>query len=284
MLFAVRVWADPYQRAFQRMTAVRGRPRREREVELTSLRWLGDKLDLPTQLHRAGVSQSPTMFLLSCGVYGLGVIAAAAAMDILLLEIGDGAPIPPLVAVVAGLAVAVLKIVELPRRVARRRAVLEDSMTRVMTVLTILRASEAITNVSEGLLLCARCLDDPTLAQFLEMPRASEAGRTVDFRVLAGDAEKKEKPILYQLIAEQYGLSVFSALADALRSVGSSRAMSEALGDVARRHQARQVAADEGWVDLAEVKANAPMTLFILLLFAMVLAPLMGMALQGMSG
>jgi hypothetical protein len=161
--------------------------------------------------------------------------------------------------------------------VERRRRALDDALTECIVPLTIVLATGAITNRLEALNLFAASLEDQTLARFLQRPEAfgevrDESSR--DYRTLIPDADTMADGDLFRAIGEVYGLEVMKALSHALHQTREQgRPTVEAMSSVAATFQTQKVDAGEERVESADRNVRLPMTGFLLLVFAGLLAP-----------
>jgi hypothetical protein len=270
--------SDPHARAWQAISGVRAVANAKRRASLRfgALAWLALRLDLPLQLKRAGVRQSPSRFILHSAVYAAVVLGAVLLIDGIALTHAYEAPIPPLAGAVAGLAVGTLRFVELPRRVRRRRQAIDDAMTELMVPLAIVSANGAIANRKEALTLFSKALDDPTLARFIQIPEAYGEHRdefAADYRSLVADPGNVDDVTIFREIGETYGSELFLALSQAEHQVKRQRPLREALRGIADQFQSRQIDEDEQWVELARTKVQVPMSAFVLLIFIAILVP-----------
>jgi hypothetical protein len=280
--------ADPHARAWEAISGVRAVPRGRRHMSgrFAAVHWLAVRLDLPLQLKRAGIRQSPSRFILQSALYAGMVLGAVLLGDGVALARAYSAPVPPPVGLVIGLAVGALRFLELPRRVSRRRLAIDDAMTELMVPLAIVSANGAIANRKEALALFAKALDDPTLARFLQIPEAFGEARdefAVDYRALVADPGNVDDVTVFREIGEDYGSELFLALSAAEHQVKRQRPVREALRGIAEHFQARQIDEDEQWVELARTKVQVPMSAFVLLIFVAILVPTVAIILHAIG-
>jgi hypothetical protein len=289
VLWRLGALADPHVRAWLAISGARAveRSRGRRGARARALDRLALRLDLPLQLKRAGIRQSPSRFILQSALYAGAVIGAVLLVDGAALTRAYSVPVPPLVGVMAGLAVGCLRFVELPRRVRRRRQAIDDAMTELMVPLAIVSANGAVANRKEALTLLAKALDDPTLARFIQIPEAYGERRdefAVDYRALVADSGSVDDVTVFREIGERYGSELFLALSQAEHQVKRQRPLREALRGIADQYQSRQINEDEEWVELARTKVQVPMSAFVLLIFVAILVPTVTIIVHAVGG
>jgi hypothetical protein len=290
-LCVVGAFVDPYGRATRRIMAVRARPPRRRyggtRLPTASaatatgrlLGWIEEHTSLSLLLIKSGRQQNAPRFLGGVVFAFLAVFGVVFALDGVMIATGTAASLPIDLKLGLGFAVVVAAamVVDLPRSVGRRQRSLDDALTECIVPLTIGLATGAMTNRLEALNLFAESLDPPTLAQFLLRPEAfgelrDETSR--DYRTLIPDADRLADVELFRTIGDVYGLEVPKALSHSLHQTREQgRPTVDALSSVAVTFQTQKVDAGEERVESADRNVRLPMTLFIILVFAGILAP-----------
>lgn len=288
-LWRLGAFADPYARAWRAIGGTRAidHAGRASTARTRALQWLSERLDLPLQLKKGGIRQSPARFMVRSAIYAGAVVGAVLLVDGIALSTSYSAPIPPFAGVVAGAGIAVLAFLELPRRVHRRQRAIDDAMTELMVPLAIVSANGAIANRKEALMLFAKALDDPTLERFIRIPEAFGERRdeyAIDYRALVPDSGNVDDVTIFREIGETYGSELFLALSQAEYQVKRQRPLREALRGIADQFQARQIDEDEEWMERARTKVNVPMSAFILLVFIAVLVPTVVIIVHAIGG
>jgi hypothetical protein len=289
-LVGTGAFADPYGRAMRDIMAVRARPPRRRYIgpplPLASgaagsrlLNWIEERTNLTLLLTKAGRRQNAPRFLASAALAFFGVLGGILVIDAVMLatSASTSPPISPGTGFWFAVAVAAAMVVDVPQSVTRRRRQLDDALTECIVPLTIVLATGAMTNRLEALNLFAESLEPPTLARFLLRPEAfgevrDESSR--DYRTLVPDADRMADVELFRAIGDAYGVEVPKALSHALHQTREQgRPTVEALSSVASTFQTQKVDAGEERVESADRNVRLPMTLFILAVFAVILAP-----------
>lgn len=287
VLWRFGAFADPYARAWASIGGARALGRDRGRRRNRAVDWCAERLDLPLQLHRAGIQATPARFLVRCAVEGATALGLVLVADAALLARQGETPIPPWLGLVAGAAVGALRLATVPAQVRARRRAIDDAMTEIMVPLAIASASGAIANRREALVLLSRALDDPTLARFVQIPEVYGETRddlALDYRTLVPETATVDDVALFRAIGTAYNSELFTALSQAEYQVKRNRPLREALRGVADQYQGRQVSEDEQWVETARTRVTVPMSAFILLVFGAILVPTVVIILRAIGG
>jgi hypothetical protein len=274
-LWLLGAYTPPALASWRRLARYRGlsdqRPLGERLGDrLPLLSRLQEEIDLRRLLAVAGVSQSPSAWLLRVvfvsGLTGatlLGLDEAAA--------VGLGALLyPPFLALAAGLAVAALSYAGLRSQARSRRRQLGRAVADSLVHVAVITYHQRLP-LSEALIILARCQEDPGLHSLL-----ADQG----WRQLA-EAGSPSTADLYDRIGRAYGVPMFNGLAGVLRRVTEKGLSSrEAYTQLARNTYAEILA--EARVAAAQAKTLIviPMGLMIIPILLLIGAPLLA-ALSG---
>jgi hypothetical protein len=255
-------------RAWRRLAALRGFATPAGRLERVAgavplLRRLQDELDLHRQLAIAGWSESPSGYLLRVVFVSLLSVAVfLALLAVGLVESGTW-PAPPALALLVGALVFVLQIAWL-RSSARTRQQQSDRTLGDMMMLVAIMTDGRGLQLEDAIRILSRCTDHQSLQSIVD-------GRAWQRLIRPSHQNTIE---LYRLIAIEYGIPLFSVVADAAANANVGMSERETYTRVAAAVYQDRLAAARFQAARAKTLVTVPVAMMLLPLLLLIGAPI----------